>query len=208
MGVTFDGFERVEGKLNHFFDGLAHDLEAVGEVAKEGIVSTTLAGLGPDDSAYQPYSDSYQKLIDSVGGKPQGTVNLRGIWLAKGDKNPRFRSAERRRLSGAGRGSYVTVTAGGRTFQARTPITRPALGIEDPRSELSVDLISLECDDNKLVIRYNPREQEYMLYHQAGSGKLPQREWFTLKRTAIQAAMRHMLETAFNARVARFNNPS
>lgn len=207
MGVEFHGFERVSGKLEHFFDGLDDDLKLVGETAAEGIVQLTLAGVGENDQPFQPYSPAYQKLIDAVGGKPQGVPNLRGIFSKdNGASNPRFRSAERRRLSGADRRAYINVTAGGKTFTARTPVTRVARGLTDPESEMSLDRISITSSGGKLTLTYNPRQEAYMLTHQNGDGKMPKRTWFTLKRRGIQERMDVTFKALMAARVQRFNS--
>ena len=208
MGLVIEGgdFGRVEAKLSEFFTGFAEDMKATGEAAAAAIVQTTLAGIGAGDQPFRPYSPAYQERLNAVGGKPQQTVNLRGLFYHAGygpklpeDKGKRIKAEKRLLGKGALRGSYVTVTAGGRTFQARTGITRPQLGLTDHASEMSLDLIKVEATDTTVTLKYEPRTRDYMIEHQKT------RPWFSADKAAVQAAALNTLRTALAARVAWFN---
>jgi hypothetical protein len=222
---------------------MAADLTLVGEVAAEAIVRTTLAGIGEGDTPFKQYSQAYQELIDSVGGKPQQTVNLRGLFYHKGQKRAKFRSeASRRkfregrqafigirflmsrrarRLSGLGRRrgdifdtlnrmkrDYERGRRGARAiamFQAKTGVTRPARGIEDRLSEMSLDLIKVQATDFSIQIIYRPRSKSYMIRHNQGDAVMPQRKWFTLNKAAVKAAMLQVMTLVLEARAQQFN---
>jgi hypothetical protein len=210
-------WDRVKKKINGFFDGLAEDLKPVGETAAEAILRTTLAGVGANDQTFLPYSASYLAKLEAVGGKPRQVVDLRGVFYGPGSAEPIStkknalrgeRKDAKLRSQGANRRAFVSVTAGGRTFTAQTAITRPQLGLTDPNSELSLDLITITTTDTSLKITYTPRRNRYMLFHQDGEGKNPKREWFSLNKTGVLAAMTHMLKTVLAARAQRFNDPN
>jgi hypothetical protein len=207
MGLSFDqaAFDRVVDKLDNFYATVPTDLAEAGKAAAVAIVQSTLAGIGAGDQPFAPYSESYQKLLDSVGGKPQGTVNLRGVFLHSGQKNPNFRSAERRRLSGADRRAYITFTARGKSITAKTPVTRPALGAIDPLSEMSLDLISVVVNNPTVTIRYTPRAADYMIAHNEGTGRAPQRQWFSLDKEIVRGALIGILRQAQTRHVENFN---
>jgi hypothetical protein len=200
-----DDVERIKAKLATMFAGMEDELKFAGEQAAEGIVQATLAGVGENDSPFAPYSKSYQDLIDAVGGKPQGVVNMRGVFLKEGQKDVKYRSAARRQAARAGRRAYVTVRAGGSEFTARTRPTRTARGLNDSLSEMSLDLITVEATDTSLRLTYSPRDDSYMIQHNDGTGKAPQRKWFTLNRSNVKAQLVDAFATAIRARVARFN---
>ncbi len=215
MGIKSDDIERLQAKFAGFFAGMAEDLEHVGTIGAEAIVQTTLAGIGEDDQPFAPYSQQYAALLASVGGKQRGVVDLRGIFLhddqtlepkrkLKGEQLAKWK--ENRRRQGAFRQAYVRVTVGGRTFIARTKQTRPQVGPTDPLSEMSLDLISVKATDSKLTIMYTPRSKEYMIYHQHGEGKNPQRLWFTARKAAVERAMINALKLCIKARVQWFND--
>jgi hypothetical protein len=175
-------------------------------------VQTTLAGIGEKDQPFAPYSPAYKEQIDSVGGKPRQVVDLRGLFYHKGQK----RSGSKRNL-GQGRRGVVK-----RAFQRdtrskfqtpsivsfRTAETRPQRGIIDPLSEMSLDLIKVESTNDRLTIEYEPREKDYMILHNKGDGKLPQRKWFTANKTAVRAAILQATSTVIQARVEWFNDHS
>lgn len=221
MPVTTDGFDRVDDKLARFFDNMAPDLKLVGETGAEAIVRTTLAGIGEDDEAFAPYSRVYQEIIEAVGGKPQQTVNLRGLFYHEGQQRKRYRSDASRQREGEGRQAYIGVrfdartldsqAAGGRAqidFTARTGVTRPQLGLTDPRSEMSLDLIRVESTDDSLSIIYSPREKPYMVSHQTGSGNAPARPWFSVRKRAVWEAMHATMATIIKSRGQWFNDHS
>lgn len=101
-GVKMQGHERIRQKLVEFYAPAQwkRDLEFVGQALIEPIITSTLAGIGEDDQPFAPYSRRYLDLINAVGGKPGGVVNLRGIFYpkwARGKANPRnILKAERR----------------------------------------------------------------------------------------------------------------
>jgi hypothetical protein len=200
MEVTTSGFERVEAKLTGFFDGMAEDLQGAGDAMAEQIVATTLQGQGVDDAPFAPYSASYQKLLDALGGKP-GDVDLRGIVAGDGAPTGR-RSKSARPARGSRR---VRVTAGGKTYTGRMS-ARPRAGLTDPQSEMSLDLITVETTSRTITITYNPRNKSYMLTHQEGDGKMPQRMWFTARKAAVEQALGDHLQAAIARRAAAFNN--
>lgn len=212
MGMHVDAGDeqRIKDKARRFFEGFADDLKLAGEVARDEIVRTTLAGIGAGDASFRPYSASYQARLDAVGGKAQQTVNLRGVFYPPGtgpkptkrDKaSPAAMAAFERRLlaKGALRRAYVTVQAGGRTFQAQTGTTRPAVGLTDKLSEMSADLITVQTTDESLTLIYTPRARDYMVQHQ------DTRPWFSANKRAVAAAMVQVVRTALEARAQWFN---
>lgn len=102
-------FKRVANKVALFFKDFDQDIKLVGEVAAEGIIRTTLAGIGEGDQPFAEYSQAYKELIESVGGKPQQTVNLRGLFYHAGQKRVKFKSEKRRQLFREGRQAFVGV---------------------------------------------------------------------------------------------------
>lgn len=201
-------FERIAGKVEIFFEGFREDLELAGKAGTEAVIRTTLAGLGEDDQPFQGYSASYQRQLDSVGGKAQGVVTLRGVFEhSDATRGQRQSNRDRRNVKrGAGQRGTVTITTGGRTFQARTAITRPQRGVTDPQSEMSLDLLKVEATDTKLTIRYEPRKQPYMIYHQRGEGKNPRRPWLSAKKEAVWGGMMSIVKAAIKARARWFNS--
>jgi hypothetical protein len=211
VSSSIASIRRVKARLRGVLANLQEDLKFAGENAAEAIVSTTLAGIGENDQPFAPYSPAYLATIDAVGGKPQQTVNLRGLFYHAGQKRVRFRNPERRRQYREGRRAYIAVgftTKGGRSvaFTAKTGITRPAKGIIDPLSEMSLDLIFVTAWGSYLKLTYAPREKPYMIHHNEGTGRGPQRRWFTLEKTKVQQALLTTLREAIKARVAWFNS--
>lgn len=218
MGMSFpdNGLESVKTRLAEFFDGFAEDLELVGEAGARAVVQTTLAGIGEDDKPFEPYSAAYQATLDAVGGKARQTVDLRGIFYHDGQKHKHYRSEKRRQAERAGRRAYVGVafvhrakdgTLGGiRVFQGATKTTRPQVGLTDPRSEMSLDLIKIHATDDRLTLQYVPRSEDYMVTHQRGDGTAPARVWFSAKKAAVWEAMVGVFARAVAARVQRFND--
>ena len=214
MGMHVDQGDaaRIQDKLARFFEGFAEDLKEAGEAARDEIVRTTLAGIGAGDAPFKPYSPAYQERLDAVGGKPQQTVNLRGVFYPPG-QGPRPRKSdlaspaataawEKRMLKkGALRRAFVSVTAGGRTFQAKTALTRPAMGLVDRLSEMSADLITVQTTDDSLTLVYSPRARDYMVAHQ------DTRPWFTANKRAVVAALVTTVRAAVAARADWFNRP-
>lgn len=213
-----DQFDRIAGKITGFFNGFSEDLKMAGEAGAAAIVQTTLAGIADNDAAFAPYSASYQALIDAVGGKPQQTVNMRGVFEHDGrdqlspkraikDQSKWLKFQKNQLAKGAGRRAYITVSAGGKTFTAQTKQTRPALGLTDPQSEMSVDLIHVEATDTQLTLRYEPRAKPYMVYHNNGTANhAPQRKWFSAKKEAVWGNMIYVIKTAIKARIQWFND--
>src|SRR4051812_20485275 len=219
MPIEYDPqhFENLKARVSSVFSDIIPDLELVGRLAAEAIVRTTLAGIGEGDTAFPKYSAAYQALIDAVGGKPQQTVNLRGLFYHTGQKRVRFRSEKRRQQFREGRQAFIGVhfalsrraqrqtraynKAGGRSlasllakavsrtqprtksakglavFTAKTGITRPAKGVTDPLSEMSLDLIKVVAQTDLLKIIYKARKNGYMVAHNRGEGKMPLRKW-------------------------------
>lgn len=249
-------FDEWRQRVASIFSDLAPDLKLVGELAAEAIVRTTLAGIGAGDTAFAPYSPAYQAMIDAVGGKPQQTVNLRGLFYHEGQKRVKYRSEARRQQFRADRQAYVNVRflmsrraqvlnregrgasnipladlireavnpgnprmpilSGFRTdtarrglalFTARTGVTRPARGVTDQLSEMSLDLISVVVEATagaeSLKIIYKPRKKAYMIIHNKGDGKIPQRKWFTLDKAAVKGAIIEGFRTIIKARMLR-----
>jgi hypothetical protein len=207
-----DDFKRITSKLGAVLTGMKPDFEFVGGRGAEAIVQTTLAGIGEGDQAFAPYSPGYIELLNAVGGKPRGTVDLRGVFYHQGQR--RFRG---RRNLGQGRRAYISVQFGARTapgqparqvgFTARTRETRPQRGITDPLSEMSLDLVKVEATDTGFRIVYAPRVHPYMILHNEGGargGKV--RKWFTLGKAAVVASMTNALKNVIRARVLWFND--
>lgn len=253
-------FNDLKTRISSIFSEIKPDLELIGKIVAETIVRTTLAGIGEGDQAFAPYSAQYQALIDAVGGKPQQTVNLRGLFYHKGQKRVKFRSEARRQQFREGRRAIVQVhftlarraqkqtreyrKAGGlgltellrhatgvrrsngprsqfasvrklkgdtraagqrglAIFQAKTGLTRPAKGVTDPLSEMSLDLIKVVVAGEQMKIIYTARKDGYMIVHNEGSNKMPKRKWFTLDKAAVKAALVFGFETILKARMLR-----
>lgn len=205
---------RIRAKFAGLLSDMKPDLEFAGESAADAIVQTTLAGLGEDDKPFQPYSPAYDELIQSVGGKPRGNVDMRGIFYHAGQK--RYKG---KKDLGQGRRANVNVGFAKRhtsdsltpdlvNFTARTAETRPMRGMTDSLSAMSRDLIKIEATDISLKIIYEPRNasESYMIDHNEGKGKQPKRTWFTWKKAAVQGAVMNAVETLIRARVAWFND--
>lgn len=217
MGEQIDGWEvlgRLAERIEAMWADMAPDLKMVGQAGAEAIVRTTLAGIGEDDQGFTPYSKAYQEVVDAVGGKPQGGVNLRGLFYHGGQKRKRYRSEAARLREREGRQAFVSVTFGTRglmlggqgllsSFTARTGVTRPARGVTDPLSEMSLDLIRVDATHDSISLRYVPRSKPYMIRHHNGDSKMPRRPWFTLKRAACVAGMHKVLRLVVRARIAR-----
>lgn len=231
MPVTYnpDDFKRLSQKALTLFADMAPDIRLVGEVAAEAIVRTTLAGIGANDEPFAPYSPAYKAMIEAVGGKPQQVVNLRGLFYHAGQKRVTFKSEKQRQRFREGRQAFIgvrfalrnkakqrlfrAVTGEGRAgkplrqaaFTARTGITRPARGVTDPLSEMSLDRITVEATDTRLTLTYTPRAKDYMVGHNNGTGRAPQREWFSFNKQAVLHAMMHVLAECMAARSLQFD---
>lgn len=196
-------------KANILLQGLQDAIPLAGEVVRDGIIQTTLVGIGDGDTSFKPYSKAYQQLIDAVGGKPNGGVDLRGIFLKqgyKGGKVRKFKNAQReaarqrRALAkGIGRVGYVQVTAGGKSFIVKTPPTRQRRGLIDPQSEMSADLIKITAQKTGFRLDYVPRQFDYMQKHNET------RPWFSTNKTPIKAAFASVLASVFKALIRNFN---
>lgn len=211
MSVNEDDFNRVTGKLAMLFENLEPDLRLVGEVGATAIVQTTLAGIGEGDQPFAPYSPAYKALLDAVGGKPRQTVDLRGLFYHEGQTQKKYRSEKVRRREAAGRQAYIGVAfaslkSGVRSFTGKTGVTRPQLGLTDPRSEMSLDLIHVEVADKSFSIIYESREKPYMIAHQDGDNHMPMRKWFTANKAAVRAGLFRAIEIIFEARASWFND--
>jgi hypothetical protein len=205
----------LKRKVDQFWAGLEDDLKLVGQIGVEEIVRTTLAGIGENDQPFKQYSKSYAEQIAAVGGKASGVVDLRGIFYHGAKGSPKVKAQEQRILralktgkatlqgKGAGRRGIVTITLGGKTFNVRTRLTRPRLGLLDPASEMSIDLITVKVTkDHKIKFTYKPRraDEAYMIDpHQT------QRPWFSLNKTGVREALVFALKQVFKLRVAAFN---
>ena len=88
-------------------------------------------------------------------------------------------------------------------FTARTGVTRPARGINDPLSEMSIDLIKVIAENQLLRIIYTARKTPYMITHNRGEGKMPKRTWFTLEKAAVKATIIKGFEIIIKARLLR-----
>lgn len=215
MGVKANNVEHIQLKLEQLFANMAEDLNLVGEAGADMVVQSTLAGIGENDEQFQGYSDSYAAQLEAVGGKARGEVDMRGVFYPPGTgpstpkryktQAAREKHDRQQRAKGARRQSFVTITKGGKSFDVRTAITRPQLGLTDPLSEMSRDLITVESTDTTLTIAYSPRSDDHMIYHQRGAGKQPKRTWFTASKSSVIAAMRSVMSTCLAARAARFN---
>ena len=211
--VKQDDYDELRDKVAGLFADMKPDLEVVGGIGADAIVRTTLAGIGEGDQPFAPYSEAYRQLIESVGGKAQGVVNLRGVFYKTAAGGKAKRKGEtaaahelRQRRKGALRRAYVWVKIRGRGFYARTLPTRPALGLTDRLSEMSRDLIRVEAEDNKLALVYEPRKEKYMILHQDGGARGgKKRVWFTLEKSAVKQEMISALAALIEARVAAFN---
>jgi hypothetical protein len=206
MPVNEKDYQRIKAKLEGLLTGMADDLQFAGENAATAIVQTTLAGIGDGDTPFAPYSPGYQAMIEAVGGKPGEVVNLRGLFYHDGQKKYRGKKnlgQKRRAYVGV---AFASLEHGVRVFQARTEETRPQRGLTDKLSEMSLDLIGVEATDYSIKISYNPWGTPYMVWHNEGTGKAPQRKWFTLNKAAVKAAIFDTMKTAILARVQWFNS--
>ena len=202
MVEGLDEFDRVIEKLDQLFGNLESDMQLAGEAAAEAIVATTLAGVADGDQPFAPYSAVYQKRIDAVGGKPHQVVDLRGLFYKRFARRKQYRSNAARVRERADRAAGRAIHSTGNV--RAQDVTRPSLGILDPRSEMSVDLIHVDPTDSGLELRYSPREVEYMIRHNNGDEKMPRRPWFSLNKTAVKAAIQKTLELCWKERIRRF----
>lgn len=215
--------QRITDKVKHFFSGWQEEMGLAGEAAARGIVQTTLAGIGENDEAFAPYSKEYQALLEAVGGKRRGVVDMRGIFFpaGKGPKSAaallKYQGRKARRRDNAGRRAFVQVAAvgvragalgvSGNTFFARTRVTRPQKGLSDALSEMSLDLLHVQPSEHGFTITYRPRRKGYMIAHQKSPPKgTPRRVWFTLNKRAVFEAVRDVIKQGFKARAAWFNS--
>lgn len=196
-----EGWNGIGDKVGALFADFERDLQEVGEVAADEIVRATLAGLGEFSVPFKPYSKGYKELIESVGGKPNGVVNLRGLFWH--DQKKKRRVSKTSLSKGGGRRAYIWVNVGGRRFLARTKITRPQRGLIDPDSEMSRDLIEIKVvAKDKIKLIYRPRKpgESYMIDpHQQT------RKWFTIERQSVRAAIVDTMRRLLEARVLAFN---
>jgi hypothetical protein len=88
-------------------------------------------------------------------------------------------------------------------FQAKTGITRPAKGVTDPLSEMSLDLIKVVVANEQMKIIYHARKNGYMVVHNNGEGHMPRRRWFSLDKAAVKAAILRGFEIILKARLIR-----
>src|SRR5205809_3386791 len=172
MPVIIRPTKAFSEKISVFTSGDEEAFAAIGKDAARMIVQTTLAGIGEDDEPFKEYSESYKRLLEHVGGKPSGTVDLRGVFYHKGRGPKRFKDPareqqrQRRALAkGGGRRAFMQVEVGGRTFLVTTQLTRPRLGLIDPQSEMSADLIKVRVTKTGFRLVYQPRraDETYML---------------------------------------------
>jgi len=193
--------QRLGSRLQLLVSDFGPDVKEAGSIMADEIVRTTLAGIGDGDQPFREYSPAYRALIESVGGKASGVVDLRGVFEKRAPKGGEYSRTARSR--GAGRRAYVEISAGGRRFFARTKRTRPRLGLVDPQSEMSRDLITVEVTGAaRAKIVYKPRAQSYMILHNED------RKWFSVNKTAVQAAGVYTLQQLFAARCDAFNRGS
>lgn len=209
MRVRHDVTSAFRRKAEALMKGIQELIPVAAEVTRDGIIQTTLAGIGANDTPFAPYSPRYQALIDSVGGKPGGVVDLRGVFLKEGypgGKVRRFKDAKREAkrqrnalAKGAGRRAFVQVTIGDNTFTAQTKPTRPRMGLIDPQSEMSADLIKITVTAHGFRLDYSPRQRDYMTKHNET------RPWFSTAKTPIKAAFSEVLRIGFRALIQNFN---
>jgi hypothetical protein len=208
MRVRHDVTSAFRKKADDLRKGIQALIPLAAEVVRDGIIQTTLAGIGANDAPFKPYSPAYQALIDSVGGKPSGGVDLRGIFVKEGAKKTRTfkdpkREAKRQRnalAKGIGRRAFVQVSIGDTTFTAQTKPTRPRMGLVDPQSEMSADLIKITVTANGFRLDYSPRQRDYMTKHNET------RPWFSTAKTPIKAAFAEVLRVGFRALIQNFNS--
>jgi hypothetical protein len=199
VGVKFDRekWKRFREAVDGIFDDFDADLKFIGEQVAAAIIQTTLAGLGENDGPFKQYSPKYKELIEAVGGKPGGVVNLRGVFYHD-NKSRRVSKTSLRK--GGGRRAYVLLTFGGRSFIARTRQTRPQSGLIDKESEMSLDLIEIKVPplaNPTVFLIYRARKIPYMVKHNET------RRWFTLKKSAVRGAAIETMRTLLAARVDR-----
>jgi hypothetical protein len=136
-------------------------LTIAAEATADAIIETTLKGIGENDQPFAPYSASYAEFLERTGAKPTSPVNLRGVISSK-----------------RGRGNKIK-------------LRKNNDGIIDVESEMSRDLITvIITSENRVRLVYKARKSEHMKYHLDGAGNLPQRKWFSIKKTEVR-------ETAF-----------
>lgn len=192
----------LAARLRKLVDDFTPELKQAGDVAADQIVITTLQGLAQGDVPFKPYSKSYQELIDAVGGKPSGVVDLRGIFVHAGKKEKTPKQISRNLLQkGGGRKSfvYITVAKGKKTILVRTRQTRARFGMNDKASEMSRDLITVVAEKQRVKLIYKPREKNYMIEHQKT------RPWFSVNKAAVRNNVFETIKILFAARIAEFN---
>lgn len=194
--------DRIIGKLQGLFVNMAPELKLVGEAVATEIVKTTLAGIGENDQPFAPYSPGYSELLKSVGDKPGGVVNLRGRFYHNAHQS-RYRGKKDLGQGRKGKSKVKFATGREVTFNTSQE-TRPMLGVTDPNSEMSLDLIHVEPHDDRVTVFYEGRQKDYMIFHNRGDGKLPKRTWFTAKKAAIAAVIDATFKKVIAARVQRF----
>lgn len=232
MPMTINnGADDFKKRVEAFKAGIKEMLPIVGEIARDEIVRSTLAGIAEGDAAFTPYSKGYAELTEAVGGKTSGVVDLRGIFVHSGTTKAKkeirrkglgnikvFDTPEKRaRLAkeanrqkrllrkGGFRQAYVRVTISGKSFFAKTAFTRPRRSLEDTDSEMSTDLIKVTTNATGIKLVYSPRHTEYMIWHQEGEGKLPKRVWFSVEKANVKGAVQGALSQMFQALIADFN---
>lgn len=150
-----------------------------GEAAADAIVETTLKGIGENDAPFVPYSPSYTHFLERTKAKPTEPVNLRGALYSGGRTN-----------------------RGGNRIRSQ----KSRAGIYDAESEMSRDLIKVVVvEDSRVRIVYKERKKPYMKYHLDGSGNLPQRKWFSIKKSEVKAAAMAEIRAEWHDRIAQQN---
>lgn len=215
MGVKIKRDVRsLANRLRTLVDDFTPEMKIAGEAAADEIVRTTLSNKADGDKPFAEYSKSYQELLDAVGGKPSGHVDLRGVFLPKGKRQRTPKGVSKNLLQkGGGRKAYIfiTVAKGKKTILVQTRQTRARQGLEDKNSEMSRDLITvvafpgIKAEHQRVKLIYRPRRKNYMIVHQRGEGKMPQRKWFSVNKIAVRTAAIATMKHLFAARVAEFN---
>jgi hypothetical protein len=208
MGIKWHNKpERFAKRLRALTEDFSGEMKIAGEVAGDEIVKSTLSGIGEGDVAFTPYSKGYQALLDAVGGKPSGAVDLRGVFLHEGKKEKTPAQVSRNLLRlGGGRKAHIFVRIAGKVIRVTTRQTRARKPTLDPQSELSTDLMHVEADRKSAKVFYKYRVKGYMLIHQRGEGRMPMRKWFSLKKRSVRAAVFGTLKVLWAARCAEFNS--
>lgn len=207
MGVRWNKSVRPLAKrLMALVSDFTPELKLAGEVAADQIIITTLQGIGEGDKAFTPYSESYANLLAHVGGKPSGVVDLRGVFQHAGKREKSPKQISKNLISkGGGRKAFIWITLGKKQILFQTAQTRARKGIIDKDSEMSRDLIKVEVSQSRCKLIYTNRLVNYMIRHQRGDSRMPQRKWFSINKVAVKAAAISVLTAAFQARIARFN---